>query len=107
MLRMCRNRRSSRLLVAVMAPLAKHERLRYVERVHAGIARARQAGTKAGKPISRSPIPPRVRAAIREAVAAGNSVRETARGCGVGLGSVQRVKREMGDAEKNRQPKLL
>jgi hypothetical protein len=48
-----------------------------------------------------------VRAAIREAVAAGNSVRKTARECGVGLGSVQRVKREMGDAEKNRQPKLL
>jgi len=41
------------ILIALMASLAKQERLRHVERIHAGIARARIKGTQTGKPIGR------------------------------------------------------
>ena len=57
------------ILLAVMASLAKQERIRHVERVKAGIARARQSGTKSGKPIGRARIPAAQEKAIREALA--------------------------------------
>lgn len=38
----------------------KQERLRHLERIHAGIARMRQRGTKSGKPIGRGRIDPKV-----------------------------------------------
>jgi len=79
----------------LMASLAKQERLRHVERIHAGIARARIKGTQSGKPIGRPWIDKRKEAAIRAELAKGTGILKTARLCKVGTGTVQRIKREM------------
>ena len=83
------------MIRAVMSSLAKQERLRHVERVHAGIARARIKGTQSGKPIGRPWIDKRKGAAIRAELAKGTGILKTARLCKVGTGTVQRIKREM------------
>jgi DNA invertase Pin-like site-specific DNA recombinase len=83
------------IVLAVMSSLAKQERLRHVERVHAGIARARIKGTQSGKPIGRPWIDKRKEAAIRAELAKGTGILKTARLCKVGTGTVQRIKREM------------
>ena len=83
------------ILLAVMASLAKQERIRHVERVKAGIARARQSGTKSGKPIGRARIPAAREKAIRDALAAsGKGIIKIARELGVGVGTVHRIARE-------------
>ena len=56
-----------------MAPLAKHERLRHVGRIRVGLLGRGKRARNPGKPVGRSPTPPRVRAAIRGALAGGNS----------------------------------
>ena len=83
------------IVLAVMSSLAKQERLRHVERVHAGIARARIKGTQSGKPIGRPWIDKRKEAAIRAELAKGTGILKTARLCKVGTGTVQRTKRGM------------
>jgi DNA invertase Pin-like site-specific DNA recombinase len=40
-------------VIAILGSVAKQERVRISERVHAGLARARAQGTKSGKPIGR------------------------------------------------------
>jgi DNA invertase Pin-like site-specific DNA recombinase len=55
-------------------------------RVLAGLDRVRQQGKK---------LPPKVEAAIREHLSAGNGILKVAAMVGVGSGTVQRVKREM------------
>jgi DNA invertase Pin-like site-specific DNA recombinase len=83
------------IVIAVMSSLAKQERLRHVERIHAGIARARIKGTQSGKPIGRPWLDKRKEAAIRAELGCGTGVLKTARLCKVGTGTVQRIKREM------------
>jgi DNA invertase Pin-like site-specific DNA recombinase len=83
------------IVIAVMSSLAKQERLRHVERIHAGIARARIKGTQSGKPIGRPWLDKRKEAAIRAELGRGTGVLKTARLCKVGTGTVQRIKREM------------
>ena len=83
------------IVLAVMSSLAKQERLRHVERVHAGIARARIKGTQSGKPIGRPWTDKRKEAAIRAELAKGTGILKTARRCKVGTGTVQRIKKEM------------
>jgi DNA invertase Pin-like site-specific DNA recombinase len=78
-----------------LSPIAKQERLRHVERIHAGIARARIKGTQSGKPIGRPWLDKRKEAAIRAELGRGTGVLKTARSCRVGTGTVQRLKREM------------
>jgi DNA invertase Pin-like site-specific DNA recombinase len=60
-------------------------------RVLAGLDRVRQQGKKLGRPK----VPPKVEAAIREHLSAGNGILKVAAMVGVGSGTVQRVKREM------------
>jgi DNA invertase Pin-like site-specific DNA recombinase len=83
------------IVLAVMSSLAKQERLRHVERIHAGIARARIKGTQSGKPIGRPWTDKRKEAAIRAELAKGTGILKTARLCKVGTGTVQRIKRAM------------
>ena len=86
------------ILLAVMASLAKQERVRHVERVKAGIerARARARGTKSGEPIGRKPIATAKDKAIRAALAAGGKgIIKIAREIGVGVGTVHRIAREV------------
>jgi DNA invertase Pin-like site-specific DNA recombinase len=86
---------AGRALFQMLGVFAEFERSILQERIHAGIARARRNGTKSGKPIGRARTSSKVEAEIRATLAAGNGVIKTARLCGVGVGTVQRVKQEM------------
>jgi hypothetical protein len=58
--------------------------------INAGLARAR----KAGKVLGRRKIKPAIENAIRQSLAKGRGIRETARLTGVSIGTVQRIKAE-------------
>src|SRR5215831_20882299 len=59
------------IVLAVMASLAKQERLRHTERIYAGIARGRSQGTASGKPIGRPRLDERKAAAVRAELSKG------------------------------------
>jgi DNA invertase Pin-like site-specific DNA recombinase len=86
---------AGRALFQMLAVFAEFERAIIQERIHAGLARAREKGTKSGKPIGRAKIDARKEAAIRSALASGKGVLRTARECGTGSSVVQRIKAEM------------
>jgi DNA invertase Pin-like site-specific DNA recombinase len=86
---------AGRALFQMLGVFAEFERAIIVERIHAGIARARVKGTKSGKPIGRARIDRRKAEQIRAELAKGTGVLKTARLCGAGVSAVQRIKREM------------
>src|SRR5215831_13837131 len=59
------------IVLALMASLAKQERLRHTERIYAGIARGRSQGTASGKPIGRPRLDERKAAAVRAELSKG------------------------------------
>ena len=71
----------------MLGVFAEFERGIIRERVNAGLARARQNGTKLG----RRRVKPSVEAAIREQRAKGDGILKIARTLGVGTSVVQRV----------------
>jgi len=82
----------------MLGVFAEFERSIIQERILAGLRRARKTGTKSGKPFGRPTIgltakrhDPGLEGRIRDSLASGMSYRETARACGVALGTVQRV----------------
>jgi DNA invertase Pin-like site-specific DNA recombinase len=86
---------AGRALFQMLGVFAEFERSIIVERVAAGIARARVKGTKSGKPIGR-PVVGRHRIdQVREELAKGTGILKTARIVGVGVSVVQRVKATM------------
>ena len=85
---------AGRALFQMLGVFAEFERSIIVERVNAGIARARVKGTKSGKPIGR-PVVDRHRIdQVREELAKGTGILKTARIVGVGVSVVQRVARQ-------------
>ena len=66
---------------------AEFERAIIVERVRAGIARARGEGKHLGRPR----IDGTIEQAIRSALVEGRGIRKVARECGVGVPVVQRI----------------
>ena len=86
---------AGRALFQMLGVFAEFERAILQERIHAGIARARKNGTKSGKPIGRARTSRKVEDAIRASLSSGKGIHKTARECGVGTGTVQRIKREM------------
>ena len=86
---------AGRALFQMLGVFAEFERSIIVERVNAGIARARVKGTKSGKPIGR-PVVGRLRIdQVREELAKGTGILKTARIVGVGVSVVQRVKAQI------------
>lgn len=75
-------------IVALLATLAKQERLRLSDRVKAGMERARAQG----KPISRPALDEKLRARIRK-LAGGKSQAAIARELGIGRATVQKYLR--------------
>ena len=72
---------------------AELERSVIRERINAGIARARDKGTKSGKPIGRPRVPAKTEAAIAKALQMGDhGIHKIAAHHGVGVGVVQRIK---------------
>lgn len=73
-------------VISILATVAKQERIRLSERVHAGLARARRAGRVGGRPKAEFNRQKAIK--LR---AAGHSYREIATKLGASLGSVQRA----------------
>jgi DNA invertase Pin-like site-specific DNA recombinase len=86
---------AGRALFQMLGVFAEFERAIIQERINAGIARAREKGTRSGKPIGRARVDPKVEDAIRASLAGGKGILKPPRECGVGSNTVQRVKAAM------------
>ena len=81
---------AGRALFQMLGVFAEFERAIIVERVRAGIARARTEGKHLGRPR----INGEIEQAIRAALATGKGIRKVAKECGVGVSVVQRIAAE-------------
>src|SRR5215467_5785096 len=90
---------AGRALFQMLGVFAEFERAIIQERIYAGLARAREKGTRSGKPIGRARIDAIKEAAIRAALAGGKGVLKTAREFKTGTSVVQRIKSEMARAD--------
>jgi DNA invertase Pin-like site-specific DNA recombinase len=87
---------AGRAMFGMLGVFAEFERSMIVTRVNAGIARARERGTKSGRPIGRPRVKQKVVEAIRERLEAGEGIGSITRALRVGSGTVQRIRREIG-----------
>lgn len=84
------------LLLAIMAALAKQDRVRIVERIKAGLQRARLHGTRSGRPIGGQKISAKKEREVAAALRRGDrGMRKIARELHVGVSVVQRVKSQL------------
>ena len=83
---------AGKALFGMMGVFAEFERAMIQERVRAGLARAKDAGKRLGRP----PLPKEKEDAIRAALAGGLSIRKTATKFKVNPSTVQRVTRPFG-----------
>ena len=77
-------------LFQMVGVFAEFERAMIVERVHAGLRRAKAQGKTLGRPR----VDQATEKAIRRELAKGTGIRAVARKVGVGVGTVHRVKAE-------------
>jgi len=82
---------AGKAMFQVMGVFAEFEREMIRERINAGLARAKERGTKSGRPIGRPRIPVKTLAAIHAARAQGKGIKRIARDLGVGVGTVQKA----------------
>jgi len=82
---------SGRALFQMCGVFAEFERSMIQERVKAGLARAKEQGTKSGKAIGRPRVSKDTENAIRKARKSGTGMIKIARELGVGVSTVQRV----------------
>ena len=92
------------IVLAVMAALAKQERIRIGERTRAGLARVRQRGTKSGRPLGRPKLDAKRERAVREALAAGMGINRVARLVGTGNATVAAIAKEIRNVHANTAP---
>jgi DNA invertase Pin-like site-specific DNA recombinase len=78
---------AGRAMFGMLSVFAEFERAIIVERVKAGMARAKAQGKHVGRPT----VGAKVEAAVRAARAKGKGIRRIARELGVGVGTVQRI----------------
>ena len=78
---------AGKAMLAMCGVFAEFERSMIVERINAGLRRARAQGKQLGRP----PVPPKVEVAIRRERAKGNGILKIARKVCVGVSVVQRV----------------
>ena len=81
---------AGKALFQMLGVFAEFERAMIVERVHAGLRRAKAQGKTLGRPR----VDQGTEKAIRRELAKGTGIRAVARKIGVGVGTVQRVKAE-------------
>jgi DNA invertase Pin-like site-specific DNA recombinase len=89
---------AGRVLFQVAGVFAEFERAILIDRVKAGLARARASGKRLGRPR----LPDDVIDRIRQELEAGRGIHSTAKRLGVGVGSVQRVKAQLRASLPNR-----
>jgi len=82
---------AGKLMFQVTGAFAEFERSMIRQRVNAGLKRAVEAGKQLGRPR----IDPALEKRIQNQLRAGNGMLKVAAECGVGSGTVQRIKREM------------
>jgi DNA invertase Pin-like site-specific DNA recombinase len=82
---------AGKALFQMMGVFAELERSIIMERIHAGIARARAAGKHLGRPRVSNDIEKRIQTRLK----AGKGVLRVAKECGVGTSTVQRIKAGM------------
>jgi DNA invertase Pin-like site-specific DNA recombinase len=82
---------AGKALFQMMGVFAEFERAIIVERINAGLARAKANGVVLGRPK----ISTRDEQCARKELAKGTGVLKTAKLVGIGTGTVQRIKREM------------
>ena len=82
---------AGKALFQMCGVFAEFERAIMVERVRAGLERARTHGTRSGRPIGGPRLPPDRVEAVRAALANGASIRSAARSCGVSVGMAHKL----------------
>ena len=82
---------AGKALFQMCGVFAEFERAMIVERVKAGLQRAKAQGTKSGKPIGRPRVTKQVERKVLDARAAGHGYVKIARQLGVGVGTVRRI----------------
>jgi DNA invertase Pin-like site-specific DNA recombinase len=82
---------SGRAMFQMLGVFAEFERSMIQERVRAGLARAKEKGTRSGRPIGRPRASAAMEATIRRQRRKGHGVLRIAREAGVGVSVVQRV----------------
>ncbi len=85
---------AGKAMFQMLGVFAEFEREIITERIHAGLARAREQGTKSGKPIGRPRTPRARRRAVVQAREAGRSIRQIAGELRMSTATVQQVLRE-------------
>jgi DNA invertase Pin-like site-specific DNA recombinase len=85
---------SGKAMFQMLGVFAEFERAMIAERVRAGLARARADGKQLGRPKTAAKTERAIRAALAKANRPG--LRKIAASLGVGVGTVQRVSRELG-----------
>jgi DNA invertase Pin-like site-specific DNA recombinase len=86
---------AGKAMFQMLGVFAEFERSLIVERVRAGIARAKREGTRSGKAFGRPKISAEREDAVRASLAAGAGIRKTARLLGTGNATVARIAAEM------------
>jgi DNA invertase Pin-like site-specific DNA recombinase len=83
---------TGKAMLQMCAVFGELERALIRERVLAGLARAKERGTRSGRPIGRQPLSQDKVAAVREALARGDGIRAVARAVGISPGSVANIR---------------
>ena len=86
---------AGRAMFGMLAVFGEFEREMIVARVNAGLARARQSGTRSGKAIGRPKGADYDHKAIRAALLNGRSVRQAATATGASVGTIAAVRKEL------------
>jgi DNA invertase Pin-like site-specific DNA recombinase len=85
---------TGRLMFQITGAFAEFERSMIRQRVNAGLKRA----VEQGKTLGRPKVSPAIEKRIQSHLRAKKGILATARECGVGTGTVQRIKRELEEA---------
>lgn len=86
---------AGRMFFTVTGAFAEFERNLIRERVHAGMARAKATGTRSGRAIGRPLTDPAIESRVQGYLTDGKGILATAKLCGIGSSTVQRIRREM------------
>jgi DNA invertase Pin-like site-specific DNA recombinase len=81
---------AGKLLFQVTGAFAEFERSMIRQRVNAGLARAKAQGKRLGRPQ----VDQRIAARVRAELTKGTGILKTAKALGIGVGTVQRIKRD-------------
>jgi DNA invertase Pin-like site-specific DNA recombinase len=92
---------SGRALFQMLGVFAEFERAILIERINAGIARARTVGTRSGAPIGRAKVSMEREDHVRALLAGGVGILRVAKLAGVGTSVVQRIKSEIAAAARD------